>query len=65
MDRFEHLEARMVGPLPCACEITPGLMPDECPSMVVKTKVEWKLIDQGIQPKRSFHLDDDVETPMT
>lgn len=53
---YDHLEARMIGPLPCACEITPGLLPDECPSMVVKTKMEWKLIDQGVQPHRKIIL---------
>lgn len=56
--RFEHLEARMTGPMPCACEITPGLLPDECPSMVIKTKAEWKLIDQGVQPRRVIRLEE-------
>lgn len=61
MNREDELVARLIEPLPVACVIEPGAMPSQI-NYAIKSRSEWLLIDQGIQPRRTLTLE--VETPM-
>jgi hypothetical protein len=53
----ERYEARLIEPLGPASVIEPGCVPSQV-NFVVKEKAEWKLIDQGIQPRRVIRLEE-------